>query len=137
MRHGETVVIDVERTEKAATIEGDDGQYHYRLHLEYDVSPERTGSGLLKGSCSSTLDLTGHIAKQNTNDSYTQDREVHVRFEALWGKGIETSVSRSEKRTRNRVTQKNDGKTYNYTYDADITYTMKPGDKPYIYIDLR
>lgn len=139
VRHGETVVIDVERTEKAVAIEGDDGQYHYRLHLEYDVSPERTGSGLLKGSCSWTLDLTGHIAKQNTSvyESYTQDREVHLRFETLWGKGIETSVSMSEKRTTNRVTKTYDGQTYNYTYDADITYTMKPGDKPYIYIDLR
>lgn len=138
VRQGEKIIIDAVRTRNAIAIEGDNGQDVYQLHLEYDVSAERWANGLLRGRCSRKLDLTGHLSKPENTNPYTQDREVHLSFEAVWGKGLNTSVSESEKRSRNRVTQNtDDGNTYYYTYDVDITYTMKPGTNPNIYIDKR
>ena len=138
VRQGEKIIIDAVRTRNAVAIEGDNGQDVYQLHLEYDVSAERWNNGLLRGRCSRKVDLTGHLSRPENTNPYTQDREVHLSFEAVWGKGLNTSVSESEKRSTNRVTQNTyDGNTYYYTYDVDITYTMKPGTNPNIYIDER
>lgn len=127
VRQGEKLIIDALREMDATEgihLAGDEGKTTYKLHMEMDVSAERQGKGELKCSCTMERNITAHTSRGDDESNTTEDRETHLKNEAIWGKDIGISLYSHVKSSIHRKYY-HYGTTDYYDYERDISYTMQ------------